>query len=35
MDEISKYFIQRESSDFVEDLNNNNKIKIIKRRGYG
>jgi transposase len=33
MDEISNYFIQRESSGFVEGLNN--KIKVIKRRCYG
>jgi transposase len=33
IDEISNYFIQRESSGFVEGLNN--KIKVIKRRCYG
>jgi len=33
MDEISNFFIQRESSGFVEGLNN--KIKVIKRRCYG
>jgi len=33
MDEISNYFLQRESSGFVEGLNN--KIKVIKRRCYG
>jgi transposase len=33
MDEISNYFIQRQSSGFVEGLNN--KIKVIKRRCYG
>jgi len=33
MNEISNYFIQRESSGFVEGLNN--KIKVIKRRCYG
>lgn len=32
MDEISNYFIQRQSSGFVEGLNN--KIKVIKRRCY-
>ena len=32
-DEISNYFIQRQSSGFVEGLNN--KIKVIKRRCYG
>ncbi len=31
--EISHYFIQRQSSGFVEGLNN--KIKVIKRRCYG
>ena len=33
MDEISNYFIQRQSSGFVEGLNI--KIKVIKRRCYG
>ena len=33
MTEISHYFIQRQSSGFVEGLNN--KIKVIKRRCYG
>jgi transposase len=33
MDEISNYFLRRESSGFVEGLNN--KIKVIKRRCYG
>lgn len=33
MDEISNYFIKRDSSGFVEGLNN--KIKVIKRRCYG
>ena len=33
MDEITNYFIQRQSSGFVEGLNN--KIKVIKRRCYG
>jgi transposase len=33
MGEISNYFIQRESSGFVEGLNN--KIKVIKGRCYG
>lgn len=33
MDEISNYFIQRQSSGFVEGLNN--KIKVIKRRCDG
>ena len=33
MDEITHYFIQRQSSGFVEGLNN--KIKVIKRRCYG
>ncbi len=33
MNEISHYFIQRQSSGFVEGLNN--KIKVIKRRCYG
>jgi len=32
-DKITNYFIARESSGFVEGLNN--KIKVIKRRGYG
>jgi transposase len=32
-DEITNYFIQRQSSGFVEGLNN--KIKVIKRRCYG
>ncbi len=32
MNEISNYFIQRQSSGFVEGLNN--KIKVIKRRCY-
>lgn len=33
MHEISNYFIDRQSSGFVEGLNN--KIKVIKRRCYG
>jgi hypothetical protein len=33
MDDISNYFIKRDSSGFVEGLNN--KIKVIKRRCYG
>jgi transposase len=33
IDEISNYFIKRDSSGFVEGLNN--KIKVIKRRCYG
>ena len=33
MDEITNYFIQRQSSGFVEGINN--KIKVIKRRCYG
>jgi transposase len=33
MNEITNYFIQRQSSGFVEGLNN--KIKVIKRRCYG
>jgi transposase len=33
MEEITNYFINRNSSGFVEGLNN--KIKVIKRRGYG
>ncbi|MEE9146120.1 MAG: transposase [Candidatus Tectomicrobia bacterium] len=32
-DEISNYFIDRNTSEFVEGLNN--KIKSIKRRCYG
>jgi len=33
MEEITNYFINRNSSGFVEGLNN--KIKVIKRRCYG
>ncbi len=33
MDEISNYFIDRNSSGFAEGLNN--KIKVLKRRCYG
>ena len=33
MDDITNYFLDRQTSGFVEGLNN--KIKIIKRRGYG
>lgn len=33
MEEITNYFLQRNSSGFVEGLNN--KIKVIKRRCYG
>ena len=33
MEEISNYFVKRETSGFVEGLNN--KIKVIKRRCYG
>ena len=33
LDEITNYFLDRESSGFVEGLNN--KIKVLKRRSYG
>jgi transposase len=33
MDEITNYFLDRQTSGFVEELNN--KIKVIKRRCYG
>ncbi|MEA1895312.1 MAG: transposase, partial [Euryarchaeota archaeon] len=33
MDKITNYFINRQTSGFVEGLNN--KIKVIKRRCYG
>ena len=33
MDEITNYFLDRQTSGFVEGLNN--KIKVIKRRCYG
>jgi len=33
MEEITNYFVERQSSGFVEGLNN--KIKVIKRRCYG
>ncbi len=33
MNEIANYFINRQTSGFVEGLNN--KIKVIKRRCYG
>ena len=33
LDYISNYFIQRETSGFVEGINN--KVKVIKRRCYG
>jgi transposase len=33
MDEITNYFLKRETSGFVEGLNN--KIKVLKRRCYG
>ena len=33
LEEISNYFVNRETSGFVEGLNN--KIKVIKRRCYG
>lgn len=33
MDEITNYFVNRQTSGFVEGLNN--KIKVIKRRCYG
>ena len=33
MEEIINYFVERQSSGFVEGLNN--KIKVIKRRCYG
>ena len=33
MDEITNYFLARETSGFVEGLNN--KIKVVKRRCYG
>lgn len=33
LDEITNYFLQRQSSGFVEGLNN--KIKVLKRRCYG
>ena len=32
-DEITNYFVRRESSGFVEGMNN--KIKVLKRRCYG
>jgi transposase len=33
MEEIANYFVQRESSGFVEGFNN--RIKVLKRRCYG
>ena len=33
LDEITNYFLDRQSSGFVEGLNN--KIKVLKRRCYG
>ena len=33
MNEIANYFVSRESSGFVEGLNN--RIKVLKRRAYG
>ena len=33
MDEIANYFLDRQTSGFVEGLNN--KVKVIKRRCYG
>ncbi|WP_295431155.1 transposase, partial [uncultured Thiodictyon sp.] len=33
MEEITNYFIDRQTSGFVEGLNN--KIKVLKRRCYG
>ena len=33
IDEIANYFLDRQTSGFVEGLNN--KIKVIKRRCYG
>lgn len=33
MDEITNYFLRRETSGFVEGINN--KIKVLKRRCYG
>jgi transposase len=33
LDEITNYFLHRESSGFVEGLNN--KVKVLKRRCYG
>ena len=33
MDEITHYFLNRQTSGFVERLNN--KIKVLKRRCYG
>ena len=33
MKEIANYFVKRESSGFVEGLNN--RIKVLKRRCYG
>ena len=33
LDEISNYFINRDTSGFVEGFNN--KIKVLKRRCYG
>lgn len=32
-DEVSNYFVERDTSGFVERLNN--KLKVIKRRCYG
>ena len=32
-EEITNYFLQRQSSGFVEGLNN--KLKVLKRRCYG
>ena len=33
LDEIANYFLDRQTSGFVEGLNN--KIKVVKRRCYG
>jgi transposase len=33
LDEITNYFLRRDSSGFVEGLNN--KVKVLKRRCYG
>ena len=33
LDEITNYFLHRDSSGFVEGLNN--KLKVLKRRCYG
>jgi len=33
MDEITNYFVSRQTSGFVEGFNN--KVKVLKRRCYG